>query len=514
MEPNHDFIDDLPVRNGGNGTPSPAYEKVSDWPDPEDIGQRLPKVEPFKLELLPEAFRALVEDTSERMNVPMDYPAAIAVLSLAGAVNRRAIIQPKARDTSWKVTPNLWGALIAPPGQMKTPTIAAITAPLSLIQKEWHEQFTLEMEDYRKEKERFDTILQAWKEDLKAHAKGKKEDPGPRPSPEPLKPINRRVIVQDATVEALHALLGENPAGVLLTLDEIAGWIASFDKPGWEAARAFMLECWTGDQTKTLDRVGRGTVVASICISVLGAFQPDKLRQYLSDAVRGGASNDGLMQRFQVAVWPDLVSRRSVDRAPDLKASARVEHAFRKLLAIDPERDPLLFRFDPDAQPIFDQWSDRLDNKLSNDNEHPALIAHLSKYRSLMPSLALLFELADRSSASPDFTVSAAHATQAGNFCEYLESHARRIYSCVVNPALNSGRHLAERIKAGKLQSGFSARAVYRNHWAGLDTTQAVKDAIGVLVDANWLVPVVKQSGFEGGRTSYSYLINPKVESL
>ncbi len=31
---------------------------------------------------------------------------------------------------------------------------------------------------------------------------------------------------------------------------------------------------------------------------------------------------------------------------------------------------------------------------------HPAMIAHLSKYRSLMPSLAALFELADKAAMS------------------------------------------------------------------------------------------------------------------
>ena len=49
-------------------------------------------------------------DISERMQVPLDYPAAFAVLALAGVVGRRAVIQPKARDSSWRIAPNLWGA--------------------------------------------------------------------------------------------------------------------------------------------------------------------------------------------------------------------------------------------------------------------------------------------------------------------------------------------------------------------------------------------------------------------
>jgi hypothetical protein len=60
---------------------------------------------------------------AERMQVPLDYPAVVAVLCLSGVTNRRATIQPKAADTSWVVVPNLWGGIIAQPGLMKSPVM-------------------------------------------------------------------------------------------------------------------------------------------------------------------------------------------------------------------------------------------------------------------------------------------------------------------------------------------------------------------------------------------------------
>jgi len=45
---------------------------------------------------------------------------------------------------------------------------------------------------------------------------------------------------------------------------------------------------------------------------------------------------------------------------------------------------------------LFIEWLAELEAKIRGDELHPALVSHLSKYRSLMPSLALLFELADR----------------------------------------------------------------------------------------------------------------------
>jgi len=87
-------------------------------------------------ELLPVSFRPLVLDVAERMQVRIDYPAAVIVLCLAGAMNRRAVIQPKANDNEWVVIPNLWGGIIAPPGFMKSPVIQTAIRPLSQIQAE------------------------------------------------------------------------------------------------------------------------------------------------------------------------------------------------------------------------------------------------------------------------------------------------------------------------------------------------------------------------------------------
>ncbi len=76
-----------------------------DWPNPEPLQGELPDVLSFSEELLPTLLRPLVVEVTERMQVPMDYPAVVMMLCLAGAVNRRARIQPKEHDTGWLVVP-------------------------------------------------------------------------------------------------------------------------------------------------------------------------------------------------------------------------------------------------------------------------------------------------------------------------------------------------------------------------------------------------------------------------
>jgi putative DNA primase/helicase len=81
-----------------------------------------------------------------------------------------------------------------------------------------------------------------------------------------------------------------------------------------------------------------------------------------------------------------------------LVTEKQIVNIFRTLVALG-GGNPLHFRFDPDAQFLFVEWLSDLEVKVRGNDLHPALISHLSKYRSLMPSLPLLFELADRAAS-------------------------------------------------------------------------------------------------------------------
>ena len=130
------------------GSPLP---QDSDCPDPVPLGEELPPVPAFDLDLLPPSFRPAVEEVSELMQTPCDYAAAAAVVSLAGCVNRRAVIQPKVLDTTWTVVPNLWGVIIGPPGIMKSPVLHAMTRPLAVIEETWQAEYQREMKEFKKE---------------------------------------------------------------------------------------------------------------------------------------------------------------------------------------------------------------------------------------------------------------------------------------------------------------------------------------------------------------------------
>jgi len=86
---------------------------------------------------------------------------------------------------------------------------------------------------------------------------------------------------------------------------------------------------------------------------MLGGIQPGRLRSYLAEALEDGPSNDGLVQRFQLLVWPDTEPGwQYVDRAPDASSEEQAALAFRKLVELDPE-EPVRYRYAPEAQELF-----------------------------------------------------------------------------------------------------------------------------------------------------------------
>ena len=172
------------------------------------------------------------------------------------------------------------------------------------------------------------------------------------------------------------------------------------------------------------------------------------------------------------------------------------------------------FRFAADAQQLFAEWQAELEPRIRGSELPPALISHLSNYRSLMPSLALLFELADSAAGlGGGESVSLDHTKQAAAWCDFLEAHARRVYSCITTPQLRAARELAGKIKMRKVgaDGSFSCREVYLKGWSGLDTPESVKLAAEVLEDAGWLRDMSGESGRLGGRPSNRYEVNPAV---
>jgi uncharacterized protein DUF3987 len=338
----------------------------------------------------------------------------------------------------------------------------------------------------------------------------------------PETPIWRRYRTNDTTVEKLGELLKENPHGLLIFRDELIGFLAALDREDRKSDRGFYLEAWNGYGSFLYDRIGCGTVlIENCCVSILGGIQPAKLLAYLHQAM-DPIGNDGLLQRFQLLVYPDEPrSWELVDRCPDKAAKDRAFDVLKGLAETDFTNHGALldeytpcpyFQFEPKAQKVFDGWLGELEARVRGQtDDHPLLVEHLGKYRSLMPSPALIFHLIAVADGKAFGAVSLRAAEQAAAWCEYLESHARRVYGLAANRGKSAAYELSRRIHKGELKDGFTARGVYRKQWSLLTDKKTVYMALDELVEARWLRKRVTPPTFQQ-RQATSYLINPKAK--
>ena len=492
--------------------------EAGEWSVPQPIPDILPPVESFRLDLLPSAFQPWIRDIADRMQCPIDYPAVGAMVALSAVVGRQIAIRPKVSD-DWQVIANLWGGVVGRPGLLKTPALAEALRPLDRLEAQAHDSHKEMMQTFEGEK----LVREAKLKHLKGEMQKALRDGGDPHQlaqaallADEVPPTRRRYRTNDPSMEKLGELLNENPRGLLLFRDELTGFLRTLDREGHESDRSFYLEAWNGTGSFVFDRIGRGTIdIQAACISILGGIQPGPLSAYMSRAAHGGQDDDGLMQRFQLIVWPDLPAQwQDVDRAPDMAARLRAFDVFDRMDTINPESigaqvpkeegDLPFLRFAPEAQAVFIEWRAELEHRLRGENLAPMMEAHLAKFRSLIPALALLIHLADEEYGP----VGADSLVRACAWGDYLESHAIRLYAPALSPDITVASALATRIRKGDLSGEFNARDIYRKHWTGLDDKEAVQAGLDFLEDMGWVQKVETPTA---GRPRVSYNINPHI---
>ncbi len=485
----------------------------SSWNVPVDLPNGLQPVAQFDPEYLPRSVAAWVEDISDRMQCPPDYVAVSAMTALGSVIGRRIGIRPQ-QHTDWLEVPNLWACIVGRPGAMKSPAMAEALKPLQRLEMQARKSFEVDSQSFTIEMEAYKLRKQQAQQKAKAAIDRGDDIKHLLQVDEPNAPKARRFIVNDCTYEALGEILADNPNGVLASRDELISLLKTLDREEYAAARGFFLTAWNGTSGYTFDQIIRGrTHIEAACVSLLGSTQPGRLAEYIRRAVSGGASDDGLIQRFGLLVWPDQSADwRDVDRYPDSSARTQAWETFQRLSDLSPaavgaEYDnfgPIPFLcFDPPAHEFFAEWRSKLEQRLRSGELNPAVESHLAKYRKLVPALALINHLAD----SGEGLVNDDATLRAIAFADYLETHALRAYAAGSAAGADAARAILNRFRNCDLADGFSARDIYQREWSNLAQRDQVQAGLALLAEYDW---IAAENVDTGGRPKTVYRVNPR----
>ena len=501
-------------------TPSAQY------PEPMPL-PKLPPVPDFPIDLLPEPLAAWIIDAAERARFRVDYAAVASMAALGSVIGRKLGIRLKQRD-DWTEYANVWGVLVGPPSALKSPAMREAMRPFKALQVAADEEHNALRAEYAAQLEAYKTCKDAKrKAAVKALTKALSKDPNAKielgEDHAPDEPVARTFWTSDATAERLGELLAENPNGLLVERDELSSLLMTLEDERGATARGLYLSGWSGKEGYRFDRIMRGTTtLPKFALSVVGGIQPGPLARYVRGAFSGERA-DGLLQRFQLIVWPDSESFEYVDRFPNGEARRSAAELFERANTFSPEAigtrdefgdDPPFIRLSEPAQAIFEDWyirfmRDRRAIEASGEESAP-VSAHFGKYPGLVGKLALILHVADDPASNE---VSEQTLLKALAWVDYLIPHARRVYHAVEHPETGAAELLLARLQRGDLPARFNPREIARKCWHGLSESSSVKKACRLLFDYGWLIEVESGGGQGVGRPADPiYSVSPAAK--
>ncbi|MEX2169985.1 MAG: YfjI family protein [Pirellulales bacterium] len=387
-----------------------AIAKVKAKKPAEIIGAR-----PFPIDALPQVVANYVRAASTAIGCDPGFIALPLLACLARAVGNKRAIRLK---QTWMELPIIWCAIIGKSGTHKTPALNMAMRFLASRQAEAIADYEVANADYEQAKALYDRAYSAWKQ-----TKKKSEEPPPS---SPKEPVCQRFFTTDITIEALAERLAAQFDGLLVTRDELAGWLGGIAeyKGGKGSDLGHWLAMWSGAPLIVDRKTGAKKFlhVPRAAVSIVGGIQPGVLQR----AIGREHLQDGLCARLLMAmpeprpvIWSEAVVDPAIEEA--------LGETFDRFLALDPAVDeegnpaPYALSLTPEAKEVWKDYFNRHRAELVDLDDD--LAAAWSKLEAYTARFALIFQLAESDSEVDEISMQSAI-----QLSDWFGHEAKRVY--------------------------------------------------------------------------------------
>lgn len=494
-----------------NGLDRPAYVQdyvpsmiEEDFPEPTNFFESAPLPKLSKL-MLPQSLADYIFDQSEIIGSDPCILAMSVLVACAAVTSDSLKLQPKEHEPGWKEAARLWGAFVGDPSVKKTPPLAramahvrSIDAAFAKAGKESLRKFAIAKRVYEAQEKRF--IDQS-----------SKNQPVSALSEAPERPQIRRIVVQDATVEAVSDVMSDNPQGVLVLMDELSGFFGSMDAYRAQGSkdRSFWLEAYNGGPRR-IDRISREARHVDNCSAcILGGIQPGLIREKARTL-----TDDGLLQRFMVVI-AEAGDSLGVDRRANSAAAQAYRSILDWLVTCEGEPDRPI-QFDDSARIVLRRVEMKL-NAFTREDRLPLRMRYqLGKWSGLYCRLCLTFWAIECANLAVPVD-----GRIAGDVCERVENllfeylfwHLKYFYESVIGDSTDAA-DMARKVglwllakQPPRITSSLLSHGV--RGWRSLNW-RARRDVIDTLELCGWVVAEPKRPG--GGAAAW--IVNARVFEL
>ncbi len=453
--------------------PGDAFEPAEDQLEEEtkwDAGWK-----PFPLDVLPIEWNEYLSEVGRMLSVVPEYSLLSCVCTMGSALGNSRYIN---LNDEWPEPSVFWGCLIAENSTLKSPASDKAASPVLALRDEF-------VSFNREAREVFQAELHSWKNEPRRKPDDKE---GPKDSPSPQRPRERRHRVEDITVERIAELLDDNPKGLFFYTDELESWFAMFTRyqtgGGGNPIRAFWLKAFNA-RSHDVDRKGgdRPTIAVSrAAVSLYGSTQHETLQ----GLVNSESFSSGLMARM---LWcmPPRSKSVFVEGGMDPQIKLNYHKTFRLLYHIDGESV-----YDAGYRPLptilsqsglkawkkfHGEWAEK---QFGTFGKISGALKKLEAYCARFAMLYALIDWVNQRQFEP--YVQAAHIDRAYRTVEWFAHEAARVYQMLSQDTLQLQE---ERLVAyiRDHEEGVTPNRIFLNNPDKWKRTQAVIDELERLIE-------------------------------
>ncbi len=392
------------VKNGAKQTSS-SHERYG-----SDAKEVIKSVAPvFPLEVFPEALQVMMRTADERLNCGIAFTGCSILFAAASAIGNSCVVQ---MNLDWLEGVTLWLVLVGHPGTGKGHALKRVLKEIELQDASRYTVWVEEMKRYKRALVQFNRDK---KKELVSEAD------------EPELPVLQKTILSDVTPEKMGRVHADNLRGICLHVDELAGWLQTFNRYNAGNAQKSYNTAWSRSAL-IIDRVAAGSIRIEVpCIMVGGTIQPKILPELMAES-RG---DDGFTHRL-LFCFPDAEAKPWNREDYGKSIFSCWDDVMRTLLALPYEVGdvvlPQVLKFRPDAKGLLHDWQEILTKEanLCRSGYTKGVYAKIGQYAIRLSLIMQMVRYACREGSKEEISIESVHS--AIKLAEYFKASHLQIY--------------------------------------------------------------------------------------
>lgn len=355
----------------------------------------IPKELEFPFSFFPDELQDIIFEVSATYSYPVEYTCCSVLSAAATAIGNSNSVQIK---SNWIEKPSLFIALIGSPGVNKSAPLDWAMQPIEKREKMLYRQYLDNLKEY----------------DLLPDKEKKGE------------PVLTKTVISDATPEAVVQQLKLNSRGVLLLIDELSGFLNTFQRYSKGNDEQFYLSAWSGKPVIVDRKTSRSVRINDPVINIIGTIQPGVLEKSFI-----GKEENGFFDRWLLCYPKSAIKGYWADFDINPVVQAQYNYIIERLMDMELTIDAYdnitsnKMPYDIDAMAILKKWqkgnTDFINS--SNDDVHKAIRAKIETYIHRFALIAELIKFGcSRTLFSSDkpLTIKSDSVYKAIDLCEYF----------------------------------------------------------------------------------------------